>query len=102
MTTVRAYCSACDSEVVVRVPPEGPDALRRGDVDCPHVAVCGGSCVLGGGDAPLRDGLEFLPGDERGGAPRELGAASRLVESGRRTSLEREIRRWRLWWGGRG
>lgn len=101
MTTVRAYCSGCDSEVVVRVPPEGLDALRRQDVECSHVAVCGDGCLLEGGDAPLRDALEFLPGDARSGAPRELGAASRLVESARRNSLGREIRRWRLWWGGR-
>lgn len=102
MTTVRAYCSACDSEIAVRIPSEGPDALRPDDLACPHDELCGGAgCVLEGEEVPIRDALEFLPGGARGGSGRGLGAASRLVEDGRRASVRRELRRWRLWWGGR-
>ena len=102
MTTLRAYCSACDTQIAVRVPPDGIDHLGRRDLDCPHGALCGGpGCVLETADVPLRDALEFLPRGAGGASPRRMDAASRLVESGRRASLAREIRRWRLWWGGR-
>lgn len=101
MTTVRAYCSACDTEIAVRIPPEGPDALAPGDLACPHGPLCGGpACVLEN-DGPLRDALEFLPAGTGAGSPRGLDAASKLVEGGRRASLAREIRRWRVWWGKR-
>ena len=102
MTTVHAYCSACDTEIAVRIPAEGLDALAPGDLDCPHDSLCGGpACVLEKEGTALREALEFLPGGAGGGASRKADAASNLVEGGRRASLAREIRRWRLWWGGR-
>lgn len=102
MPTVRAYCTACDTEIQVRIPDEGLDVLELGDLDCPHAELCGTeACVLGEASPSLREFLDFLPPGEGSQRTRDLKGATRLVEDARRASMAREIRRWRQWWGGR-
>lgn len=100
MATISAYCSACDTEIEVRIPRQGLSELELRHVDCPHADVCEpAGCVLSGEGAPLRDSLEWLPPEGASREPRGLEGASRLVELARRSSFAREIRRWRRWWG---
>lgn len=103
MPTYRAYCSTCDAEIDVRMGPDGPRRLELRDLACPHDELCGDErCVLSHreGEA-LLEMLEFVPPGEEPGRGRGFGKACRQVESARRTSLAREMRRFREWWEGR-
>lgn len=103
MPTYRAYCSACDAEIDVRLGPEGPRRLQLRDLACPHDELCGDErCVLAQREGEsLLELLEFVPGSEGTGKGRDFGEASRQVETARRLSLGREMRRFREWWEGR-
>lgn len=102
MNRVRAYCSACDTIVEVRVEEGESGQLDLEDLDCPHAVLCGPEdCAKTIGKRSLREVLEFLPADAGESPERGLGAAGRMVEDARRASMSRERRRWLKWWGGR-
>ncbi len=92
MKSYAAYCSACDSEVLVKLDPEAEQPLDPSNVIClDRVASCEeAECPLtGASSSELRDRLEFLPAQARGGKPRTLQEAEEIVEKARIASLKR-------------
>lgn len=100
MDTVDAYCTICDAEIRVRIPPGGTGELKVEDLECLHADLCSPQCILEREGTSIAELLDFLPPEESG-RRRGFSGASRLVEEARRTSLARERRRWLKWWGGR-
>ncbi|MEE8446441.1 MAG: hypothetical protein V3S52_02180 [Gemmatimonadota bacterium] len=92
MKSYVTYCSACDSEVLVKLDPEADEPLDPSNVIClDRVASCEEEeCPLAGASpSELRDRLEFLPSEARGGKPRTLQEAEEIVEKARIASLKR-------------
>lgn len=96
MDRVKAYCSTCDASVEIEVTPNR--TLDPTSLACPHLELCEpGECFLRQLDRDqLLEHLEFVPGGE-GRATLDLEDATLRVDSGRRLSLGRELRRWKRW-----
>jgi hypothetical protein len=92
MKSYLTYFSVCESKVLVKQDPEAEQPLDPSDVIClDRVASCEeAECPLAdASSSELRDRLEFLPAEARGGKPRTLQEAEEIVEKARIASVKR-------------